>query len=197
MPLKTFGRQLLVCAVVVLLAAVTIFSGSAHAQKVPAGVSAELPVAMTCPGQAPEGQLVKLIFGRLKTPIKYDPFMEPKEMAGSKTLIIILGGSGKGLGSAGVNLQDEMKRADALVAEANKQKIKLVGVHTGGEDRRGEVSTKLIDLVAPKMSYLIVREDGNKDGLFTKISSQHKIPLTLIKGTQELSDVFKELFNIK
>jgi len=196
MPLKTLGRRLTVCTVVALLVTVTILSGSAYAQKVPAGVSAELPVAMTCPGQAPEGQLVKLIFGRLKTPIKYDPFMEPKEIAGSKTLIIILGGSGKGLGSAGVNLQDEMKRADALVAEANKQKIKLVGVHSGGEDRRGEVSTKLIDLVAPKMSYLIVREDGNKDGLFTKLSNERKIPLTLIKGTQELSDVFKELFKL-
>jgi len=197
MPLKTLGRRLTVCTVVALLVNVTILSGSAYAQKVPAGVSAELPVAMTCPGQAPEGQLVKLIFGRLKTPIKYDPFMEPKEVSGSKTLIIILGGSGKGLGSAGVNLQDEMKRAEALVAEANKQKIKLVGIHSGGEDRRGEVSTKLIDLVAPKMSYLIVREDGNKDGLFTKLSSERKIPLTLIKGTQELSDVFKELFSIK
>jgi hypothetical protein len=197
MPLKTLGRRLTVCTVVALLVTVTILSGSAYAQKVPAGVSAELPVAMTCPGQAPEGQLVKLIFGRLKTPIKYDPFMEPKEVSGSKTLIIILGGSGKGLGSAGVNLQDEMKRAEALVAEANKQKIKLVGIHSGGEDRRGEVSTKLIDLVAPKMSYLIVREDGNKDGLFTKLSSERKIPLTLIKGTQELSDVFKELFSIK
>jgi hypothetical protein len=197
MPLKTLGRRLVVCAVGVLLVAVTIFSGSAYAQKVPAGVSAELPVAMTCPGQAPEGQLVKLIFGRLKTPIKYDPFMEPKEVGGSKTLIIILGGSGKGLGSAGVNLQDEMKRAEALVTEANKQKIKLVGIHSGGEDRRGEVSTKLIDLVAPKMSYLIVREDGNKDSLFTKLSNERKIPLTLIKGTQELSDVFKELFKIQ
>lgn len=172
-------------------------AGDAFAQKVPAGVSAELPVAMTCPGQAPEGQLVKLIFGRLKTPIKYDPFMEPKDVGGSKTLIIILGGSGKGLGSAGVNLQDEMKRADALVAEANKQKVKLVGIHSGGEDRRGDVSTKLIDLVAPKMSYLIVREDGNQDGLFTKLSGEKKIPLTLIKGTQELSDVFKELFKIQ
>jgi len=174
-----------------------ICTGVAGAQKVPAGVSAELPVAMTCPGQAPEGQLVKLIFGRLKTPIKYDPFLEPKDVSGNKTLILILGGSGKGLGTAGVDLKDEMKRAEALVAEANKQKIKLVGIHSGGEDRRGEVSTRLIDLVAPKMSYLIVREDGNKDGLFTKLSNERKIPLTVIKGTQELSDVFKELFKIQ
>ncbi len=71
------------------------------------------------------------------------------------------------------------------------------GIGSGGEDRRGEVSTKLIDLVAPKMGYLIVREDGNKDGLFTKLFAERKIPLTVIKATQELSDVFRELFKIK
>jgi hypothetical protein len=173
-----------------------LLPGPAVGQKVPAGVSAQLPVAMTCPGQAPEGQLVKLIFGRLKTPIKYDAFLEPKELAGAKTLLIIMGGSGKGLGSAGVNIQDEMKRADAILAEANKQKMKIVGIHTGGEDRRGEVSNKMIAVVAPKVHYMIVREDGNKDGLFTKLAEQHKIPLTLIQGTQELSDVFKTLFKL-
>lgn len=190
------ARELVRLFGMLLLAGVLALPGAAAAQQVPAGVSAELPVVMTCPGQAPEGQLVKLIFGRLKTPVKYDPFLEPKDLSGSKTLIIILGGSGKGLGVAGVDLRDEMKRAEALIAEANKQKIKLIGIHTGGEDRRGEVSTKLIDLVAPKMSYIVVREDGNKDGLFTKLAGQHKIPLTLIKATPELSDVFKALFKL-
>jgi len=181
---------------VAILMVLLVFPAAAPAEKVPAGVSAELPVAMTCPGQAPEGAMVKLLFGRMKTPIKYDPFLEPKDIAGNKTLIIILGGSGKGLGSAGVDLREEMKRAEALIAEATRQKIKLVGIHSGGEDRRGEVSTKLIDLVAPKMQYLIVREDGNKDGLFTRLASQHKIPLTLIKQTQDLSGIFKELFKL-
>jgi len=194
MPRKSLKRCMLITALVAMVAVVV--PGSAYAQKIPAGVSAELPVAMTCPGQAPEGQLVKLIFGRLKTPIKYDPFMEPKDLSGSKTLILILGGSGKGLGSAGVDLRDEMKRAEAFIAEATKQKITLIGIHSGGEDRRGDVSNKLIDLVAPKMQYLIVREDGNKDGHFTKLSGQYKIPLTLIQGTQELSDVFKALFKL-
>ncbi len=181
---------------ITILIALLAFPGAAPAQKLPAGVSAELPVAITCPGQAPEGQMAKLILGRLKTPVKYDPFLEPKDLAGNKTLILILGGSGKGLGTAGVDLRDEMKRAEALIAEATKQKIKLVGIHSGGEDRRGDVSTKLIDLVAPKMQYLIVREDGNKDGLFTKLAGQHKIPLTLIQKTQDLSDIFKALFKL-
>ena len=190
------GSRRTVLAVLLIPALVALLAAGAAAQKVPAGVSAELPVVMTCPGQAPEGQLVKLIFGRLKTPIKYDPFLEAKEMGGAKSLIIIMGGSGKGLGSAGVNIQDEMKRAEAILAEASKQKLKIVGIHSGGEDRRGEVSNKMIALVAPKVHYMIVREDGNKDGLFTKLAEQHKIPLTLIQGTQDLSEVFKALFKL-
>ena len=186
--LRFIGMAILI----VLLA----FPAVAPAQKLPAGVSAELPVVVTCPGQAPEGQMVKLILGRMKTPVKYDPFLEPKDLSGNKTLILILGGSGKGLGTAGVDLRDEMKRAEALIAEATRQKIKLVGIHSGGEDRRGDVSTRLIDLVAPKMSYIIVREDGNKDGLFTKLADQHKIPLTVIQKTQDLSDIFKALFKL-
>lgn len=190
------AHKLIRFVVMAILIALLAFPAAAPAQKLPAGVSAELPVVVTCPGQAPEGQMVKLIFGRLKAPIKYDPFLEPKDVSGNKTLILILGGSGKGLGSAGVDLREEMKRAEALIAEATKQKIKLVGIHSGGEDRRGDVSTKLIDLVAPKMQYLIVREDGNKDGHFTKLAGQHKIPLTLIQKTQDLSDVFKALFKL-
>jgi len=190
------AQKLIRCIGMAILAALLVCPAAAPAQKLPAGVSAELPIVMTCPGQAPEGQMVKLLLGRMKTPVKYDPFLEPKDLSGNKTLIIILGGSGKGLGTAGVDLRDEMKRAEALIVEANKQKIKLIGIHTGGEDRRGEVSTKLIDLVAPKMSYIVVREDGNQDGLFTKLAGQHKIPLTLIKTTPELTDIFKVLFKL-
>ncbi len=179
---------------VAVLMAFLVFPAASLAAAPLAGVTAELPVAMTCPGQAPDGQMVKLVLGRAKIPVKYDMFLEPKDLAGHKTLIIILGGSGKGLGSAGVDLREEMKRAEALIAEATRLKMKLIGVHAGGEDRRGDVSTKLIDLVAPKMQYIIVREDGNKDGLFNKLAAQHKIPLTVVKQTPDMGDIFKALF---
>ena len=187
-------RKLFCFMSIAIFAAHLVFPAAVFAVELPAGVVAELPVVMTCPGQAPDGQMVKVLMGRTKIPVKYDPFLEPKELAGHKTLIIILGGSGKGLGSAGVNLREEIKRAEDLIAEAQKQKIKLIGIHSGGEDRRGDVSTKLIDLVAPNMQYLIVREDGNKDGLFTKISTEKKIPLTLVKQSQEMGDILKTLF---
>ena len=170
----------------------------AQAQKAPAvPFSADLPVAMTCPGQAPEGELVKILFDRLKTKVTYDSLLEPKEISGNKSLIIILGGSGKGLGAAGADIQEELKRAEALVAEAKKQNVKILGFHLGGEDRRGQVSMKFIDIVTPKVNYLVVREDGNKDGAFTKIAQQNKIPFTQIKQTQELTDILKAVFKIK
>ena len=123
--------------------------------------------------------------------------MEPKELSEYKTLIIIIGGSGKGLGAAGMDLQDEVKRAEALIAEAKKQNMKIIGLHLGGEDRRGTVSAKFVDIVTPKVNFLVVREDGNTDGVFTKIASQNKIPFTQIKQTQELTDVLKAVFKIK
>ena len=181
---------------VLTLATLMVFPALAVAAdvKAPPGLSFELPVAMTCPGQAPDGQMVKVIMGRAKIPVKYDSFLEPKGLEGTNTLIVILGGSGKGLGSAGVDLKEEMKRAEGLIAEAQKRKITLVGIHAGGEDRRGDVSMVLINLVAPKMQYLIVRDDGNKDGYFTKLSEQHKIPLSLVKDSQEMGEVLKTLF---
>jgi hypothetical protein len=188
----TWARGVGISSVVMLLAGTALGQ-----QKVPAGVSFSLPVAMTCPGQAPEGELVKILFNRLKTKVNYDSSMEPKELAGNKTLIIIIGGSGKGLGAAGADIQDEMKRAEALIAEAKKQNMKLMGIHIGGEDRRGPASAKFIDVVTPKMNYLVVREDGNNDGVFTKIANDNKIPLTLIKQTQDLSDILKQVFSIK
>ncbi len=181
-----------------VLGMVVLFAGTALAQlKVPAGFTADLPVAMTCPGQAPEGELVKILFDRLKTKVTYDTFLEPKDLAGHKSLIIIIGGSGKGLGAAGADIQDELKRADALVAEAKKKNIKILGFHLGGEDRRGPASAKFIDDVTPHVNFLVVREDGNKDGVFTKIANQAKIPMVQIKQTHELTGILKEVFKIK
>ena len=182
----------------IVLGMVVLFAGTALAQpKVPANFTADLPVAMTCPGQAPEGELVNILFNRLKTKVTYDAFLEPKDLAGHKSLIIIIGGSGKGLGAAGADIQDELKRAEALVTEAKKKNIKILGFHLGGEDRRGPASAKFIEDVTPNVNFLVVREDGNKDGAFTKMATQAKIPMVQIKQTQELTEILKEIFKIK
>ena len=49
-------------------------------------------------------------------------------------------------------------------------------MHIGGAARRGELSDKFVNAAAPNVDYLIIVEEGNKDGLFTKMSTEKNIP---------------------
>ena len=60
--------------------------------------------------------------------------------------------------------------------------------HVGGEARRGDLSDPFITNMAPAADYLIVVEEGNKDGLFTRIAADNDIPMdtvTSIAGAAE------------
>lgn len=175
-----------------LLALVAYGSLAAAEVKIP---KCGLPAAMTAPGQSPEYEIVKVYLTRAKiTGVKSDPLLEAKELQGNKTLIIIIGGSGKGLGAAGIDIEDEIKRAKELLKMASDQKMTIVGMHLGGEARRGENSQRFIELVTAKTDLLIVRSDGNKDGVFTKIAGDNKIPLVLIDKTAELTSILTKMF---
>lgn len=179
----------------VWLLALLFFAVSAGAAAAPPAIPKYgTPVAMTAPGQSPEYAIVNVYFTRAKIPVKSDPLLEARELKGFKTLIIIIGGSGKGLGAAGIDLVDELSRAKELIKTAKSQNITLVGMHLGGEARRGENSQQFIDLVAPEVDFLIVRSDGNKDGIFTDIAAKKKIPLLLVEKSAELSGILPKMF---
>jgi selenophosphate synthase len=118
-----------------------------------------------------------------------------------KSLIIVTGASLKGMGAAGVSIEDELKRTEALIAEARKQGMTVIGAHVEGMSRRaqgaapGDNSDEMsIDAVCPKANFMIVRKDGNEDGRFTAIAKAKKIPLVLFEKNLELVDVLKGVF---
>ncbi|MCR4424891.1 MAG: DUF6305 family protein [Firmicutes bacterium] len=154
----------------------------------------QLPAVITAPGQAPEYAIVNMMFNRIRIPVKTDPMLEADQIGDAKTLIIIIGGSGKGLGAAGVDLADEVARAKRLLQTAKQRGTRVLGIHVGGEARRGDNSQVMIDLVTPQCACVIVRSDGNADGVFTKLTQQAKIPLLVIEKTTELSDIFMNMF---
>lgn len=158
--------------------------------------TAETPVAMTAPGQSPEIAIVGLLARRINFEIKTDNFLEVDGLEGMKTLIIILGGSGKGLGSAGVDMHSEIQRAKDLMAACEVKGIKIIGMHLGGENRLGANSMVMINLITPNCDFVLVRSDGNKDGLFTKICTDNKIPMIEIEKTLEATDVIKKVFQL-
>lgn len=169
--------------------------GNVMAQEIQVPFTYEIPVAMTAPGQSPEIAIVSLLARRVKLEIKSEPFLKPEALNGFKTPIIIIGGSGKGLGAAGVDIQEESERTKNLIAGCKEKEIKIIGMHLGGETRRGPNSDKMIKLVTPCCDYVIVRADGNQDEIFNQICNKNKIPLTEIEKSIELVDFLKALFS--
>ena len=167
---------------------------SIEAQEIKIPFTAESPIILTNPGQSPEYSIVHTLAQRINLPVKIDFHLEAEGLEGYKTLIIIIGGSGKGLGAAGKNFLDEAERAEKLIATAQKKGIIIIGMHLGGETRRGPNSDNMIKLITPKCQYVIVKADGNLDGIFTQICKENEIPLTEIGKSLELTDYLKALF---
>jgi hypothetical protein len=184
--------------IVLTIAMITSVAGIAPAQEIP---TAELPVVSVAPGLAPEIEMIRILAQRINLEVTTNTMAEPADLTkdGNKlynTMIIAIGGSGKGLGAAGVSIEDEMARAERLIAKAKELKMFLIGIHVGGSARRGPNTEKLLPIVVPNMNYVIVRKDGNEDGIFTKLTSENKIPLTEIEKTTELMDILKKVFNL-
>ena len=156
---------------------------------------AQLPAAITSLGQSPDAYTLNVLAKRAKLKIDYNSLLPVKDVPHYKTLFMTVGASLKGFGSAGVNLDTEIKRGQEIIKTANENDVFLVIAHTGGEGRREQMSDKLLDKVAGKADYLIVLEDGNKDGYFTDVASENKIPLKLIGNIFEVQTVLKEMFS--
>ena len=137
------------------------------------------PTLVTGVGQSADIEMVKVLLNRGKVVFKADPQAKAGALAaaGSKSLVLVIGGSSKGLGAAGISAEVDIERAKGLVAEARKLGLKIIGLHVGGEGRRGQMSDKFITGAVPLCDYVIVVATGNKDGLFNQLCAKGKIPL--------------------
>jgi hypothetical protein len=115
-----------------------------------------------------------------------------------KTMIFAIGASLKGMGASGLTVDSELKRLKSLIEYCEKNDIFIIAVHAGGESKRGASGSdneKMIDAVAPFADYIIAVEDSNKDGRFTKITEEKKIPFTQVKYALNIVDLMKKVFN--
>jgi hypothetical protein len=177
-----------------------LVAATASAQTAP---KAQAPVLVTSCGQSPGPLKITVFLKQLQVEYEYKAEATAKDLAAKKfkSLIIVTGASLKGMGAAGISIKEELARTAALIAEAKKQGILLIGSHVEGMERRaqgaapGDNSDELsIDAVCPKAQFLIVRKDGDEDGRFTTISKQAKIPIILFEKNLELKDVLKNVY---
>jgi hypothetical protein len=169
--------------------------GIAVSAQVP--VKAQLPLVITSCGQSPDAYTVSLLSKRIKLDHTFDNVIKPEALKAGSTLVVVMGGSAKGLGEAGIDEKGEIARVAALLAKAKDLKITIVGAHVGGESRRGPLSDKFIDPVASRADYFIVTQDGNKDGFFTRLSKSRDVPLVVVKQLVDVGKELKALFPVQ
>jgi hypothetical protein len=156
---------------------------------------AESPFAVTSCGQSLDAETVSLLAKRHKLVHTFNNVLKASDLGGAKTLVVAMGGSAKGLGEAGIDEKAELARVDALLEAARKQKVKVIAVHIGGESRKGALSDKFLTPVIARADFLVVTEDSDKDGSFTKAARARKIPFEVVKKSVDVGKVLKDVFS--
>ncbi len=177
---------------------------------------AEFPVLITSCGQSPGATMLKVIFNRLDLETEPAPYevnvlatsddLQAAEEAGRpfQSLIIVMGASLKGMGAAGISIDDELERITALVDAAKEKNITIIGAHIEGMKRRaqgaspGDNTDELsIDTVAPESDILLINKSGDEDQRFTNIADNQDIPMVTVEKNLELIPAMKQLFNLE
>jgi hypothetical protein len=181
--------------------------GTLKAQTAP--LTAELPVLLTSCGQSPGPTRIQFFLNRLELEHEFLEMATAQDLADRqasgnpvRTVIIVTGASLKGMGAAGVSMREELTRTEALLAEARRQGLTIIGAHVEGMARRAQGAAagdnsdeQSIDAVMPFTDLMIVRKDGDEDRRFSIISENDGIPLILFEKNMEMGDVLERVFN--
>lgn len=159
----------------------------------------EQPVLITSAGQSAEVQIASVlakragiaaVLGKLAT-------VEDLSLQTPKTILLVLGVSMKGMGAAGLDIDQEKERLSALLQEAGNRSIPILLLHLGGEARRGDLSDALIEEYIPSASAVVVVRSGNSDGFFTTLCEKHGKKLIEVDRAAEALAPLKNLFGIE
>ena len=159
-------------------------------------VTISLPILMTSAGQSADVQMFNAIASRSGVEATARELVEADdiEVGEYNTLVIVVGGSSKGLGAAGIDAEQEQARVDAVI-EKLKDSVTIVVAHIGGQARRGELSDGFINAVLPYAQYLIVVEEGDSDGLFSNYAAENNIPISICPDIASVGEAFAGLIS--
>ncbi|MBA7592657.1 hypothetical protein ES708_34850 [subsurface metagenome] len=192
----------------VLVLTLSLFLGLSlisFAAEQPSIPKVELPLVVTTCGQSPGALMIWVLCKQIKLPCDREDLLTVEHLKAKaeegnpyKTLIITTGTSMKGMGAAGVDIDYEVARIEAIIEEAKKEGILIVGAHIEGMARRVDATDAAsIATVIPESKLLLIREDSNEDGYFTKAAEEQGIPIITFKETLDLTDILKQLFNLE
>jgi hypothetical protein len=165
------------------------------------------PVLITPAGQSADGLMLKILCQKAGVDFIYSNLADtdsliawtavPKDTLSPKpikTVILVPGGSTKGLGAAKIDEKQEIVRVNALIRMAQERKIPILLCHLGGITRRGSLSDEFNRIAAEAADALVVVKGGNDDGFFTAIAQKRKAPIYQVENIIDVTGILKQLF---
>ncbi|MGA2587918.1 MAG: DUF6305 family protein [Candidatus Aminicenantales bacterium] len=155
----------------------------------------EQPLLITSAGQSSgDAQIALQLAKKAGLTAVLSKMAEGKDLESRKTLVLVLGASMKGMGSAGLDANKEKERIRELLAEAKRKNVPVLAMHLGGEQRRGELTDEIIGEFLPAAKMAVILKTGNADGLFTKICRGKNIPLIEVDKSLDAVEPLKNIF---
>jgi len=167
------------------------------------GPKASPPILVTSCGQSEGPSSLNTILKRVGVVYDVVPLATVNDLKAKpyKSLIVTMGASLKGMGAAGISIDDELKRAAELIDAARKAKITVIGAHIEGMKRRAQgaeagdtTDEQSIDTVAPHSDILFVKKEGNSDNRFTIIAQAKKIPMVEFEKNMDMVGALEKIF---
>lgn len=169
------------------------------------GDSADLPeitagmcegsVILTSIGQSADADVVSTLCQRAGIEVYANNTIAADSVTDQyKTIIMAVGGSSKGLGAAGIDADQELARAEALINRCHELGIKIVAMHTGGSARRGTLSDSFINPVFDAADAAIVIKEGDSDNLMAGILSANGTPSAYLDSAADAIGVLQTMF---
>lgn len=155
--------------------------------------SFEAPALVDSLGQT-DGPLVRALCRRTGVDLLASEVATSESIGEAGTLLIAVGASDWSLDRIGVTPEQERARGAAMISSAQAQGVPILGLHIGGAARRGAASDPLCELVARNADALIVRAEGDADGLFSRIARERGIPLTIANSDDDVIAALRAAF---
>ena len=159
-----------------------------------ADFTAKQPILITAAGQSADILMVKILAQKAGLQFSMEKLATPEMLKDIASLIIVSGGSTKGLGAAKIDKDQELDRVQKLIDAAKKANIAIITMHMGGKARRGKLSDEFNLLAAENSDCLVVVQSGDEDQFFSNIANEKKISISLVEKIVDAQGVLKNIF---
>ena len=155
---------------------------------------AQEPVLISSSGQSADVLMLKVLSEKAGLNYVFDKTASPDLVDSVKSVILVTGGSTKGLGAANIDKDAEYKRVEEIISHARKNKLPIVTFHVGGKSRRGTLSDYFNKLAAENADYLVVVAGGDEDGFFSNIAKEKNIPIESPEKIASIQEILVRIF---